>query len=737
MEASRESEEFEADQSPRGRFRRYAGGRISHFKSRQILTLTGAVSLVFLISPFAGILAACIAVTGEVIDCLTLSVLVRKFDTEKRHALASKIATITASFQALTISVCVCIAWFGGPSEISTFFSMAYLSGAALNAGVVFPYHRQSALARLFIYSLTAIIGFGVSVYVHDLTWIAFSYNAMSTIMLAYVVYAFLTHALRGHARNVENAREILRGSDALRTASQERDEKQAELRKLALVAQHANDSVIISDSSGKILWVNETFTHITGFEGHEAFGKRPSELLNGPDSDQVASDEIAESVAAGIGCRKEILNYSKDGSKRWMDVNLFPVRDPEGRTDFVIAIERDITAFKDHARELARAKAAAEKDERAKTEFLATMRHEIRTPMNGIIGLSELLEDYDLPEEPHSYAKTIRSSAEALLQIINDILDFSKLDAGKLSINPDVFSLGDCINDAMNLFTQQAASKGIYLDLTCDDNLPVQVVGDDGRLRQILVNLLGNAIKFTDEGGVRVTATAQQMGDAHQLKIEIKDTGIGIADSALSSIFSHFSQADSATTRRFGGTGLGLTISRLLARRMDGDITVTSILDEGSEFTLTVKLGRVSEENLTATPALVNAVEPLSRKVTVLVAEDNKTNRFLIEKYLKDTLVDLHFAEDGREAIAQNSALKPELIFMDMSMPVVDGIAATKHIRSHSGPQPKIVALTANAFESDRQLCLSAGMNDFLSKPVRKAELLAKIHQYTGTNPL
>jgi CheY-like chemotaxis protein len=383
----------------------------------------------------------------------------------------------------------------------------------------------------------------------------------------------------------------------------------------------------------------------------------------------------------------------------------------------------------------MATAKIDAERGERTKSEFLATMSHEIRKPMNGIIGLSELLEGCDLQGDAESYSKTIRSSAESLLTILNDILDYSKLDAGQVSIDPVEFDLKACISNCVALCDQQAVQKGIYLDIILDDPLPDRVIGDDGRLRQILINLIGNALKFTSIGGVTVKPTVQADGDLFNLGIQITDSGIGINPDRLESIFEKFSQADSATTRKFGGTGLGLTISRLLARRMGGDITVTSKEGEGSTFTVNITLSKSMDA-----PNEVAAMEPSDierlSEMTVLVAEDNKTNRFMIKKFLQDLPINLSFAHDGREALEFAVDLPPDIIFMDMSMPEMDGLEATRRIRDLGGTQPYIVALTANAFASDKAACLEAGMDDFLTKPVRKVDLMGQLAKLSREPP-
>ncbi len=508
-----------------------------------------------------------------------------------------------------------------------------------------------------------------------------------------------------------------------LRKRERELELKQAELQQLSTVAENASDSIVLTDPESRIIWTNEAFTRMTGYSQIEAIGRTPGELLNGPDTDEGTVARIANYIRDGKRHRTEILNYTKFGEEIWVETHLVPVLEEDGSVRMVIGIERDITQAKRHAVELAEAKQAAEQADRAKSEFLANMSHEIRTPMNGIMGMSDLLADCNLPEEELQYVEIIRTSSRALLKIINDILDLSRLESGKLALSEEDFDLEACIESSLDLLRPVAQEKGLTLNVAYAGDLPHKLRADDGRLRQVLVNLIGNAVKFTSSGRVDVRVM-RAAGDPYRLTIDVEDTGIGLSALQLSSIFERFSQADAATTRAFGGTGLGLTISRYLAQQMGGDILVRSEIGKGSCFSLLIQcrppLGTKQTTEVVKVPNLDRI-----RGARVLLAEDNRTNRLLIRKYLSDLSVELLEAVNGREAVELCVSHAPDVVLMDMSMPEMDGITATRAIRAKAIAQPPIVALTANAFASDREACLAAGMNSFLSKPINKAQLL------------
>lgn len=712
---------------------RYAKGRIGYFSSRQVLTLCGSFLLLLIDGPWVAILVLLVATLGETVDCLYLrrvpGLLNRQVPV--RHIYVC--STVTAVFQALTISICIAIVWSGGASHDAPLLSMAFLAGASINATLAMPFHRAATLGRLIVYGATSLLFFLSEITIHTHIDTILALNAAGAAIMAYCVYAFMGFVNLSFQRSNANVQSLLEQSRILERTNTDLQASQKEAQKLSLVAKNANDSVILSDDNGQILWTNDAFSRITGFSATEARGKTVGDLLNGPGTSVETIELIRAAISKGQEFRGEIQNITKDGRQIWIETNLVPVVDHEGEVEIIISIERDITAQRHHAAELEVARRSAEEGARAKAEFLATMSHEIRTPMNGIIGMTDLLCDTKLSPSQSECAHTIRSSAEALLTIVNDVLDLSKLDAKKMSLNPVDFDLHACLKDAVKLLQHQALEKGLSLDLNLLATLPRMAHADAGRLRQVLINLIGNAVKFTDRGSIVIRAGSHHNQGSEVLTIEVQDTGIGIAPQDLGRVFERFSQADAATTRQFDGTGLGLTISRLLAHAMGGEIIVTSELGRGSCFTLTILTQSI--DTSVGAPGQMQEIDDnnLNRLngVRVLIAEDNRINRLLISKYLSPTPVEFSFALDGQQAIAENEAKRPDIVFMDMSMPVMNGLQATQHIRTNSSWQPKIVALTANAFASDKSACLQAGMDGFLSKPLRKIDLLACLIQH------
>ncbi|MCH2067110.1 PAS domain-containing hybrid sensor histidine kinase/response regulator [Shimia sp.] len=729
-ELNRALEAFDRRNTPAGLLVRYARGRLRYFFSRQALTLFGAMILTFSVSLQTGFLALFVAVLGDLIDSYVLRSVQNQLHRGVPVQDLLRKTTLTAVAQSFGLSVFVAILWLAIPHEVALLLCLAYMGAGAVNAIMALAYHRTAALARLAVYGVTVTLLFAADFYVLEHQREQFFYNVAATLMVAYTMLPFVSYVTTGRLRDLRQQRRQIEQGLELAKANASLVARQREGRFLSSIAENAVDSIIMLDAEANTLWVNPAFTRKTGYKLSEVVGKHPSDYLHGPRSDPTILERFTAAINEGVAAHGENVNYTKIGAPFWVETNLSPVFDDNGKLEMVISVDRDITLKKQREAELAEAKRAAEQGERAKTAFLATMSHEIRTPMNGIIGMSDLLSDAKLSPEDALYVQTIRHSSEALLTIINDILDFSKLQDGHLKISSVAFELQPCLDEVMNLMRPQAAAKGIPLNVECAANLPRTVWGDDGRLRQILVNIIGNAIKFTETGSVTVHVGTVKEGPDHGLEISVTDTGIGIAPDRIEHVFDQFAQADAATTRRFGGTGLGLAISRQLARMMGGDVVATSAVNVGSCFVITVDFPevnlpakRIADLDVLPDPAVFT-------DKTVLLAEDNRTNRFLVQKLLKDLPLTLITAVNGKEAVDKVKEHKPDVVLMDMSMPEMDGLDATRFIRRHIPMQPHIIALTANAYRSDRQACLEAGMNGFLPKPVRRGDLLKAIAQ-------
>lgn len=387
---------------------------------------------------------------------------------------------------------------------------------------------------------------------------------------------------------------------------------------------------------------------------------------------------------------------------------------------DLTAMVYRNVTV--QHA--LVQAKERAEAASLAKGQFLANMSHEVRTPLNGIMGMAALLVETPLSGEQREFAQVIRTSASALLDIVNDVLDVSKVEAGMMVIERAPFDLRAVCDDVLSLCAQAAAERGIALHLDFDRECPTEVLGDVGRVRQILLNLVTNALRFTPKGWVRVVVRERDRRDrASLIDVAVVDTGVGIAPEKIEYVFEKFTQADTSTTRRFGGTGLGLAISRGLTQLMGGSLTVVSAPGQGSTFTARLPFGR-PEGSDSVVPVPVAPVEewrPLSRSLRVLVVEDNPTNQRVAVQLLKKLGAAAEVAVDGGEAINHLRARIYDVVFMDCHMPVMDGLEATRAIRALSGASAAvpIIAMTASATEDDRVACIAAGMNGYLAKPV------------------
>ena len=411
------------------------------------------------------------------------------------------------------------------------------------------------------------------------------------------------------------------------------------------------------------------------------------------------------------------------------------PIRDKENNITGVIGVSSDITAHKKAEEELLKAKHLAEETAVIKEQFLANMSHEIRTPMNGIIGLTHILLKTKLDEDQSGYLKSIKTSSDNLLVIINDILDFSKIEAGRMNFEKVPFRLDEVAQSSISLFKAKADEKKIVLETSIDKKIPAALSGDPTRLSQILNNLIGNAIKFTEHGSVKMNISMRSMRDNNiTIDVEIKDSGIGIPKESLATIFDSFTQASSDTTRKFGGTGLGLTIVKKLVELQGGTIGVKSKPGEGTTFFFHITYETASGELIQPKNIMIENTESLSH-LRILVAEDNAINQMIVLKILRDWNATVDCAGNGKIAVEKLQASHFDIVLMDIQMPEMDGYTATQKIRTEmEAPycNVPIIAMTAHAIPTEKQKCFDLGMNEYISKPFNPADLKKKILELT-----
>ena len=513
-------------------------------------------------------------------------------------------------------------------------------------------------------------------------------------------------------------------------------------------VFDSVDECIAVTTPDGVLEHVNPSFTRLMGYAAEEVVGRRNS-LLKSGEHDQAFYAEMWNRLRTMGTWQGRIVDRTKSGQRLELFLTISPLRDARGGISGYVAIHRDLGPLLEHERqlrvaldeqtlmldELARAKEQAVNASAGKSRFLSTMSHEIRTPLAGVLGTLDLLESGQLEPEQKEYVELAQRSSRALMAVLNDVLDFSKIEAQGVTLEPAPFDVLRAVRDVRELFLAQAQTKGLRLEVQGGEGA-CWVKADQGRLKQVLSNLVGNAVKFTRAGQVRMLVQATPTAGLVDLRLAVEDTGIGIPADRVGALFQPFTQAETSTARRFGGTGLGLAISRRIADAMGGTLTVTSQEGQGTAFTFALRVEGAEPVTSSLSGVQLAPTDALAMKgLRVLMAEDNPVNQLVVSRMLQRLQCVVSVVENGKVALERLRTHTFDVVLMDQQMPEMDGLTATRAIRASgtAWAQVPIVALTANAFGEDREQCLAAGMTAFLSKPVSEPKLVRTVLAVTG----
>lgn len=505
---------------------------------------------------------------------------------------------------------------------------------------------------------------------------------------------------------------------------------------KLEKLFNYSRDLICIVGTDGLFKKVNPSFEKDLGYSHTELLGTPFLDLVHQDDKENTKAE--IEKLTEG---EKTIYFQNQSVRKDGSFVNLNWLANPDSETGEIYAIARDVTEKVRVLKELEEAKIIAERAVKVKDEFLSNMSHEIRTPLNAIIGFNDLLKQSPLNDEQKSYVEIVNIASQNLMVIINDILDISKLESGKLELEQQPVNIKEIAENVVNLQSQKAKVKGLKLLLSVDQDIPIAVIGDATRISQVLLNLVGNSIKFTERGYVELKIMELiRDEDKSTIRFTVKDTGIGIDKHKQHLIFERFTQAENSTTRVFGGTGLGLNISKMILDLYDSPINVQSEVGKGTEFTFELSLPIANPDEVKPTLGTIN-ITNLSEKTlsgrAILVVEDNEHNQLLTSSYLKKNGAIVELAENGAVALEKLKKNTYDLVLMDLQMPVMDGFMATKAIRKELKLDLPIIACSAHSLIGERENCLEKGMNDYISKPYSEKTLINVLNTYLPDTPI
>lgn len=514
-----------------------------------------------------------------------------------------------------------------------------------------------------------------------------------------------------------------------------ERKHAEDQLTLLSLVASKTVNGVAISSSDGKIKWINEALEKLTGYSLEEFQNTRPGDLLAGEGTDRELLENARQKAAECVPSNIELLSYKKDGSPIWLSISNTPTFNKDGSLDQQVEIINDISERKLAEQELIKTREEALQLSKAKETFLSVMSHEIRTPLNAVIGMSHILMDDNPTASQIENLKILGFSAQNLLKLINDILDITKIETGNMVLESVNVNLKELVAQTLNSLRFKTAENSVILKSEIDYRIPTHVKGDTTRLYQIIINLLGNSVKFTEKGYVKLKVDlVEEKKKTISVRFEISDTGIGIPKDKIDYIFESYTQASSDTTRKYGGTGLGLTITKSLLKLYNSDIKVESEVGRGSTFSFIIEFKR-SEDPLLE---IKNQTPVDQLSASVLVVDDNEINRLLAKKVITKWGIDVDFAENGQIALDKAKEIKYDLILMDLHMPVMDGMEATRAIRDLGGHNRRlpIIALTASLFAHELETISDCGMDGYVMKPFIPMELYNKLKYFLKVKP-
>jgi PAS domain S-box-containing protein len=486
-------------------------------------------------------------------------------------------------------------------------------------------------------------------------------------------------------------------------------------------------------DIDQKVINANKNFLKLTNYKAKDFKTLSHSSLIADEEKEQELDEHLWNDLRNGISQQGLFKRLTKNGAVIWVRGSYIPVVNNEGGINRIIQIAYDVTDTILTQEQLIDATFLAKKATVAKDDFLANMSHEIRTPMNAIVGFTELIDATDTSEEQQEYLDSIKSASSNLLTIINDILDFAKIESGQMEFNEIPFYINDALSQTKRMMSTLASDKGLKLQFYTDTDIKHKVLGDEGRLNQVLINLVGNAIKFTEKGKIEVfTSLLNETDSSYNIGFSIHDTGIGISEDKLLDIFDRFTQAERYTKRKYGGTGLGLSISKKIIMSLNGELDVTSTLGKGSNFSFSIEFPKNKNQEVIKKTTLSTLGTSISGS-RVLLVEDNQLNQLLVKKILTPEGVHLTIASDGKEGVDLISAatVQFDVVLMDLQMPIMNGYEATKCIREELESNVPILAMTAHSLLGEQKKCFDLSMNEYISKPYTKEELITKISQY------